>query len=119
MTDQIFAYKTFGLRYDSSLRQWRMITENNLDISSAFSTGKTGDVTDQQLDASWLLLFETDGEKYTITTRGQRYIFESNEEIRFTYDSTQKIYDNRTGQIIKDKIKILNINTQSIRPRSM
>ena len=112
MTDQIFAYKTFGLRYDSSLRQWRMITENNLDISSAFSTGKTGDVTDQQLDASWLLLFETDGEKYTITTRGQRYIFESNEEIRFYYDSTQKIYDNRTGQIIKDKIKILNINTQ-------
>ena len=34
MTDQIFAYKTFGVRYDSSLRQWRMITENNLDISN-------------------------------------------------------------------------------------
>ena len=60
-----------------------MITQNNLDITSEFSTGKTGDVTDQQLDASWLLLFETDGEKYTITSRGQRYIFESNEEIRF------------------------------------
>ena len=112
IVDQVFAYKTFGLRYDVNLRQWRMITQNNLDITSEFSTGKTGDVTDQQLDASWLLLFETDGEKYTITSRGQRYIFESNEEIRFYYDSTSKIFDNRTGQIIKDKISILSINTQ-------
>jgi hypothetical protein len=110
ITDQIFAYKTFGLRYDVNLRQWRMITENNLDITSNFSTGKTGDVTDQQLDASWLLLFETDGEKYTITSRAQRFIFESDEEIRFYYDSTSKIFDNRTGQIIKDKISVLNIN---------
>ena len=112
IVDQVFAYKTFGLRYDDNLRQWRMITQNNLDITSEFSTGKTGDVTDQQLDSSWLLLFETDGEKYTITSRGQRYIFESNEEIRFYYDSTSKIFDNKTGQIIKDKINILSINTQ-------
>ena len=112
ITDQIFAYKTFGLRYDSALRQWRMITENNLDITSDFSTGKTGDVTDQALDASWLVLFETDGEKYTVTSRAQRYVFESNEEIRFYYDSTSKIFDNKTGKIIKDKIDVLSINTQ-------
>ena len=112
ITDQIFAYKTFGLRYDSALRQWRMITATNLDISSDFSTGKTGDVTDQALDSSWLVLFETDGEKYTVTSRAQRYVFESNEEIRFYYDSTSKIFDNRTGKIIKDKIAVLSINTQ-------
>jgi len=110
--DQIFAYKTFGLRYSQTQQAWRLITDNNLNIESEFSTGKTGDTTNQQLDASWLLLFETDGETYTITNRAMRYVFESNEEIRFYYDSGDKIYNNLTGKIVKDKITVLNINTQ-------
>ena len=110
IVDQLFANKTFGLRYDINLRQWRVIIENNLNILGEFSLGKTGDTTNQKLDASWLLLFETDGEKYTITYRGLRYIFESAEEIRFYYDSADKVFDNRTGQIIKDKISVLSIN---------
>jgi len=110
--DQIFAYKTFGLRYAQGQQAWRLVTENNLNVADEFSTGKTGDTTNQQLDASWLLLFETDGETYTITFRGMRYVFESDEEIRFYYDGSDKIYNNLTGKIVKDKIKILNINTQ-------
>ena len=108
--DQLFANKTFGLRYDINLREWRVVVENNLNILGEFSLGKTGDTTNQQLDASWLLLFETDGEKYTITYRGLRYIFESDKEIRFYYDSSDKVFDNKTGQIIKDKISVLSIN---------
>ena len=110
--NQIFSYRTFGLRFDRDQGQWRIITENNLDVTSAFSTGKTGDLTNQSLDASWLLLFETDGEKYTITYRAMRYVFESDQEIRFYYDSSDKIYNNLTGKIVKDKISILNINQQ-------
>ena len=110
INDQIYSNKTFGLRYDVNLRQWRVIIENNLNITGTFSTGKTGDTTNQRLDASWLLLFETNGEKYTITYRSLRYIFESADEIRFYYDSSDKIYDNKTGQIIKDKITVLSIN---------
>jgi len=112
VTDQIFAYKTFGLRYAQSQGEWRLVTENNLNIADPFSTGKTGDTTNQQLDASWLLLFNTDGEKYTLTYRAMRYVFESDAEIRFYYDSSDKIYNNRTGKIVKDKIKVLSINTQ-------
>lgn len=110
--DQIFAYKTFGLRYAQGQQAWRLVTENNLNVTSEFSTGKTGDTTNQQLDASWLLLFETDGEKYTITSRAMRYVFESDNEIRFYYDSGDKIYNNLTGKIVKDTIKVLSINTQ-------
>ena len=110
IVNQVFAYKTFGLRFDVNLGEWRVISSTNLDSNSAFSIGKTGDNTNQQLDASWLLLFETDGEKYTVTYRGSRYIFESAEEIRFYYDSSDKVYNNRTGKIIKDKISVLNIN---------
>ena len=110
--DQVFAYNTFGLRYDVATRVWRLITQDNLNVSSAFSTGKTGDISNQRLDASWLLLFNTDGETYTITSRGLRYIFESDKELKFFYDGTDKIYDSKTGNIVKDRIEVMSINTQ-------
>lgn len=110
--DQVFAYKTFGIRYDIQTRQWKLITNNNLDIKSNFSLSATGDTSNQQLDSSWLLLFETDGETYEVSYRAMRYIFESESEIKFYYDGTDKIYDSQTGKIIKDKIAVLSVNTQ-------
>ena len=110
MIDQIFTYKTFGLRYDFNTSTWRVVLDTNLDTVSAFSTGKTGDLTNQNLDASWVLLFQTDGETYTITSRGQRYVFESDKEIRFYYDSSDKVYDPLTNEIVKDKISLMSIN---------
>jgi hypothetical protein len=110
--DQIFAYKTFGLRFDQTASEWRIVTENNLSIGSEFSTGKSGDTTNQQLDASWILLFETDGERYSVTYRGMRYVFESDKEIKFYYDPTEKIYDSNSGKIIKDLISVLSVNYQ-------
>ena len=112
IVDQVFAYKTFGLRYDVNLRQWRVIINNNLNANAEFSLGKTGDATNQQLDSSWIMLFETNGEKYTITTRSLRYVFESDEEIRFYHDSTDKIYDSKTGKVVKDTITVLSNNNQ-------
>jgi hypothetical protein len=108
--DQVFAYRDFALRYDDLDRQWKLITSDNINTVSDFSTGKAGDVSGQQLDASWLLYFKTNGNTYTITYRNLRYIVESDSEIRFFYDRADKIYDSRTGQLQKDKINILNIN---------
>ena len=110
--DQTFAYKTFGLRFDVNISEWRLITNNNLNATGQFSIGKTGDNTNQQLDASWLLLFETDGNKYNITYRASRYVFESDDEIRFYYDNSDKIYNSTTGDVIKDRITVLDINSQ-------
>jgi hypothetical protein len=39
-----------------------------------------------------------------------RYVFESDSEIKFYYDPKEKIYDSKTGKIIKDAITVLNIN---------
>ena len=58
------------------------------------------------------MYFKTDGERYDITYRTMRYVFESDKEIKFYYDSTDKIYDNKTGKVIKDKIEVLNINNK-------
>lgn len=112
MVDLVFANKPFGLRYDVDQRNWNIIFEINLNTSSPFSLGKTGDNSSQQLDSSWLILFTTDTEFYTVKFRLLRYIFESDTQIRFFYDASDKIYDSRTNTIEKDKIKILNHNTQ-------
>ena len=108
--DQIFNFNDFGLRYDDNLRQWRIITEQNLNVVNNFSTGKAGDNSGQQLDSSWLLYFKTNGETYTISYRNLRYIFESEKEIRFYYDDSDKIFNPATGKVIKDKIDVLSIN---------
>jgi len=112
IVDQAFATNTFGLRYDVDNREWRVVTNQNIDTVSKFSQGKTGDVSNQNLDASWLLYFKTDGQKYTVTYRAMRYVFESDKEIKFYYDSSDKIYDNKTGKVVKDKIEVLNINNK-------
>jgi hypothetical protein len=110
--DQIFSYKTFGLRYNIDDRQWSIILETNLNTRDDFSLGKQGDTTNQKLDASWVLLFTTNGEKYTVTYRNMRYVFESAQQIRFYYDTKTRTFNNKSGQIIKDSLKVLSINTQ-------
>ena len=111
MIDLIFSNKPFGLRYDASTQSWKIIFESNLDSSSSFSLGKQGDLTNKQQDTSWLLLFTTDNETYTITSRNQRYIFESDSQIQFYCDSSNKIYDSKTNRVVKDLINIMSVNT--------
>ena len=110
LIDQAFEYKDFALRYDQYDRQWKIVLAEDINTLNAFATGKAGDITGENLDASWMLYFKTDGEKYTITYRNLRYVIESADEIRFFFDAADKIYDPATGQIVRDKINILNIN---------
>ena len=110
LIDRVFAYRDFALRYDQPSRQWKIILSENINTINDFSTGKTGDVSGQNLDSSWLLYFKTNGSTYTITYRALRYVFESANEVRFFFDSADKVYDPKTGQLNKDKIQILNIN---------
>jgi hypothetical protein len=112
MVDLIFSNKVFGLRYDSQVRTWKIITETNLNSSNVFSTGRQGDVSNQKADSSWLLLFSTDGEFYTVKYRQLRYVFESQQQIRFFFDSSDKVYDSRNNTTIKDVIRVLGINTE-------
>ena len=75
MIELIFANKPFGLRYDIVTKTWNISFEGNLNIKDSFSLGKQGDNTNQKLDSSWLLLFTTDTEFYTVASRRLRYIF--------------------------------------------
>ena len=110
LIDQVFEYNDFALRYDQYDRQWKIVLAENINTLNKWAPGKAGDTTGENLDASWMLYFKTDGEKYTITYRNLRYVMESADEIRFFFDAADKIYDPDTGQIVRDKIDILNIN---------
>lgn len=112
MIDLIFSNRPFGLRYDASSQVWNIVLESNLNLSSSFSLVRQGDTSNQQLDASWMLLFTTDNEYYTITSREQRYIFESDKQVQFYCDRSNKIYDSRTNKIVKDTISVLSVNNR-------
>ena len=111
LIDRIEAYENFGLRYDIDSETWKVITSTNLSASNVFSLGNTGDVTDANLDASWWFKFTNDGSTYTVTYRSLEYIFESEAQNKFHYDTEDKIYDYKTGNTVYDTVKILKTNS--------
>lgn len=114
VVDLIFNYKNFGLRYDINTSSWSVIQERNLNVFSPWSLGRTGDLSGNNLDSSWLLVFETDGSSYQVSYRGLEYYFESVKENRFFFDGSKKIYDISTGKLQKDKVTVLKFNTRPL-----
>jgi len=106
----IQAYKDFGLRYDVDNSEWRLILPEDLDTGK-FSLVYSGNTSAGELDSSWLIRFQAVGQTYTVYNRGLKYMFESVRETNFYFDDRVKIFDPRTGFVIKDQVKILKINT--------
>ena len=111
LIDRIEAYEEFGLRYDIDNEEWRVITSSNLSTSSVFSLTNQGDTSGANLDASWWFKFTNDGSTYTVQYRKMDYIFESEAQNKFHYDVEEKIYDYKTGKVVKDTVKILKTNS--------
>lgn len=113
MVDLMFANLNFGLRYSIADAEWKIITAANLNLVNNFSLGKSGDVTNSNIDSSWMIAFVKEPDQYVVRIRGFDYIFRSIEQNRFYFDNSKKIYDSETGAIVKDKVVILGINTGS------
>lgn len=110
--DKVKNYTNFGLGYDTQNEVWYVIDQDNINTGS-FSLNNAKDTTDSNLDASWLIRFETNGVSYTVYNRATRYVFESYSRNKFYFDESVKINDPETGFSIKDKIRILKSNTQA------
>jgi len=111
LIDRIEAYEDFGLRYDVESETWKVITSTNLSDSTVFALTNAGDTSDGNLDASWWFKFTNDGSTYTVNYRSLDYIFESESQNMFHFDAQEKIYDYKTGRVVKDTVKILASNT--------
>ena len=112
MIDLVFANDNFGLRYDIATQSWQIIFTTNLNTTNVFNLANQGSQANLQLDSSWLILFTTNTETYTITSRKLRYVFESDQEVTFYFDSSSNIYDSVSSQTIVDTISVLSINQQ-------
>lgn len=111
IVNQISENQNFGLRYDIETTSWKIVSSPNIDLVNAFSLGKTGDNTRNNLDASWIVAFIKKADEYQIKVRGSEYIFGSLKQNRFYLNSNSKKIDLLTGKTIFDQVKILNINT--------
>ena len=103
-------YRDFGLRYDYRTKLWHFIEDVDLDTDAEFSLSQAGNEQSQNLDASWLIQFTTDGEIYTVTVRGIKYVFESAGKHRFYFENSNKIYDYESSRVIRDRISVLQTN---------
>ena len=110
MVTNIQAYKDFGLRYDVDTTTWKLIQTEDLNTGD-FDLSYTGDTSNRQLDASWLIRFQTVGQTYTVYYRGLDYVFQSVKETNFYFDEQTKIFDPKTGFTVYDQIKVLKMNS--------
>jgi len=110
--NKIFNHEEFGLRFDTTDREWHIVLAENLDTSGGFGFAYAGDTTGLRKDASWLIRFSSTGVLYTTTYRGLKYSFESDLETRFYFDNSIKIYDSRTGQTVVDQINVFKMNSK-------
>lgn len=113
MINLMLANLNFGLRYSVADLDWKIVSTSNLNLLSNFSLGKAGDIANTSLDSSWLVAFVKEADEYFIRIRGLDYIFGSLEENRFYFDSAQKTYNGKTGDVVKDQVRILGINSDS------
>lgn len=110
MINLITAGLNFGLRFEYATSSWKIITASNLNLLGFFNTGTAGDISNANIDSSWMVSFVKDVEGYVVRIRSLDYVFGSIKQNQFYFDSNQKTYDSRTGKTIKDQIKVLGIN---------
>ena len=82
-----------------------------IDISKVNNTGDFNLASQYtNSDSSWLLKFNTDGVKYTVTYRQLNYVFGSSSQVSFINSNPNAVYDAATNSLVKDNIRVLNIN---------
>jgi hypothetical protein len=111
IVNQVFDNQTFGLRYEITESQWKLITSSNLNLTNDFTLGKAGDTTNTNIDSSWVVALIKQPDSYTVRIRKQSYIFGSLQQNRFYFDSNEKQYNDQVGAVVKDQISVLGINT--------
>ena len=102
----------FALIYDYTKTSgvndpWTIIPIANVNQTGNFNLGTQYSTS----DSSWLIRFNTDGVKYTVTYRQLDYIFGSNSQVSFINTNPYAVYDAATNTLIKDNIRILSVNS--------
>ena len=118
ITDAIKQKTTFGLGYNPTLNTFYVITNNDLNTADDFDIADAQNKSGNGRDRSWLMKFkyipvDTQSYRYEVEIRGERYIFESYEDVRFYNINANRIVDSFTGRAKYDTISLSTLNTKS------
>ena len=105
---------TFGLGYDLLLDAWYAIPANEL--TTAIKNGSYKLDSNGRGPSSWLILMEYSpidqfSYRYTMTTRGQDYVVQSKQELKFYNVKNVKVLDT-TNRSSQDTITFTTANTK-------
>lgn len=114
--DQIAFKNTFGIRFDTATNAWIVVEAGNLptsatDSSDNFDLTFAGNTSNSQLDASWLIRANYSSEEWRIISRRTRYVFGSDEDLRFFNQNNKRKFNVDTNKPERDRITISSINT--------
>ena len=104
---------TFGISYDFKFDRWVVIDELNVSPEdSEYSLVNFGNITNQNLDSSWIIRVQYSSLGYTFVQRYTRYVFESENISRFFFnpDSTGINFDTADQNISNIEILPFNID---------
>lgn len=97
---------SFAIYYDLISQRWQVIESPD----SGFSNKEFNYHSDS---SKWMMLFENQpntGLGWVITARGLRYVFESEEDVRFFFVNKYKVISKETGISENDHIKVFRTN---------
>lgn len=106
ISDKLRRYETFGLSYNINTRNWDVIDNINLDSISPYNINSKN----TNRDSSWSILVQYTPGKWDITSRGIRYVFESEKQTRFFYSNAYKVRNSETGLRQWDQLIVMGIN---------
>jgi hypothetical protein len=111
---------SFGLRYDAATQAWAIVDSSDLVTSSitnnnpsSWSRTYEGDTNGTGLDNSWIIRLNYTSSQWEIITRKTRYVFGSDEQIKFANLNFAETFSSETLKPSMDNIKILGINSKS------
>lgn len=105
---------TFAIMYDFTKDQW-FVRDTN---SGAYSTDNPSYIPTKETDSdqtySWIQLIEFKGSSenpfWAITNRGLRYVFESEEDVRFFFLTDARVVNRETGLLARDHVTVSKVN---------
>ena len=115
--EQLNTLNTFGLRYDSNLGRWVIvlagdlasITENN---PTNFSLANAGNKSNSNQDNSWIIRVVYNASEWSFVSRRTRYVFGSNERVRFYNQNGNRRFNVETNKPERDRIIVNKVNTR-------
>ena len=114
ITAKMNSKQQFGLGFDISNNSWYVIDKIDLDKDATWSPDNARSKTGNSKDASWLLKFDytaidTLSWKYNVSLRGQQYIVQSKNDLKFYNINNVKVADS-ANQASRDLIQFTTLN---------